>query len=54
MTIAYSEIQVGEITFIQRINEDGSISTIPTDSANSDYQAYLNKDNLNWNNQPTL
>lgn len=26
---------------IERQNEDGSISFIPTDPANSDYQAYL-------------
>jgi hypothetical protein len=26
---------------IQCINEDGSFSSIPTDEANSDYQAYL-------------
>jgi hypothetical protein len=30
-----------------------SIGFIPTDPANSDYQAYLNKDNPDWN-QPTL
>ena len=41
MTFSYTEIQVGEIAFIQRTNDDGSISTIPTDPANSDYQAYL-------------
>jgi hypothetical protein len=29
-----------------RNNEDGSVTTIPTDPANSDYQAYLNKDTL--------
>jgi hypothetical protein len=27
---------------IQKINEDGSISFIPKDPANSDYQRYLN------------
>jgi len=27
--------------FVVRTNEDGSISWIPTDPANSDYQAYL-------------
>jgi hypothetical protein len=26
---------------IQRTNEDGTITSIPTDPANSDYQAYL-------------
>jgi hypothetical protein len=30
----------GNIT-IQRSNEDGTISFIPSDPANSDYQAYL-------------
>jgi hypothetical protein len=39
---------------IKRYNEDGSVSCIPTDPGNSDYQAYLNKDNPDWNNQPTL
>lgn len=29
------------MTCIQRNNEDGSISLIPNDPANSDYQAYL-------------
>ena len=29
---------------IQCTNEDGSISFIPMDEGNSDYQAYLNKD----------
>jgi len=38
---------------IQRQNDDGSISFIPKDLANSDYQAYLNKDNPDWN-KPTL
>ena len=28
--------------YIERINEDGSISLIPEDPTNSDYQAYLN------------
>ncbi len=27
--------------YIERINEDGSISLIPEDPANSDYQEYL-------------
>ena len=33
-------------TIIQRMNEDGSLTYIPTDPSNSDYQAYLNKDTL--------
>jgi hypothetical protein len=33
---------IGKI--LQRENEDGSISYIPLDESNSDYQAYLNKD----------
>ena len=30
--------------FIVRTNEDGSESWIPIDAANSDYQAYLDRD----------
>ena len=30
--------------FVYRPNDDGTVSCIPTDPANSDYQAYLNKD----------
>ena len=33
--------------FIKRTNEDGSIYWIPVNEANADYQAYLNKDNVN-------
>ena len=32
----------GEYRFIERINDDGTITIIPMDEANSDYQAYLN------------
>lgn len=39
--------------YILRFNEDGSVSSIPMDESNSDYQAYLNRDNPDWN-QPTL
>ena len=28
-------------SFVKRINDDGSVSFIPCDPANSDYQAYL-------------
>jgi hypothetical protein len=31
--------------YIKRTTEDGIVSFIPKDPANSDYQAYLNKDN---------
>jgi hypothetical protein len=31
--------------YIARTDDDGKVSWIPTDLANSDYQAYLNKDN---------
>ena len=38
----YQEIKTaGMPTVIQKTNEDGSITFIPTDPANSDYQAYL-------------
>ena len=29
------------LTYIKRIDEDGKVWSIPTDPANSDYQAYL-------------
>jgi hypothetical protein len=31
-------------SFIKRFNDDNSISFIPKDESNSDYQEYLNKD----------
>ena len=34
------------VTFIKRTDADGAEWWIPTDPANSDYQAYLNKDNV--------
>jgi hypothetical protein len=43
--ISYKEYtsDMGQL-FIERDNGDGSISFIPVDEANADYQAYLNKD----------
>ena len=43
MIITYEEItsEFGQ-KFIQRNNEDGTITYIPLDEANSDYQRYLN------------
>jgi hypothetical protein len=35
----YTELENG---VIERINEDGSLTYIPKDLANSDYQRYLN------------
>ena len=40
--------------FIKRNNEDGSISFIPVDDANPDYQAYVNKDNPDYGKPPKL
>ena len=40
--------------FIVRANDDGTISWIPKDEANSDYQAYLNKDKLAEQSTPSL
>jgi hypothetical protein len=34
--------QVQENGFVQRSNDDGTITIIPNHPANSDYQAYLN------------
>lgn len=37
----YTSEIFGTFTVIERVNADGTISSIPTDPANSDYQAYL-------------
>ena len=43
MTATYEVIEtINGTEIIKRINEDGSISFIPQDEGNSDYQAYLN------------
>jgi hypothetical protein len=43
--MSYTHIQANPETLtiehIERVNEDGSVSWIPIDLANSDYQAYL-------------
>lgn len=43
MTINYEKVtsEFG-VDFIKRTNEDNSVTFIPVDEANSDYQAYLN------------
>jgi len=40
--ISYEVIESPLGKTIQRNNEDGSVSFIPADPANSDYQEYLN------------
>lgn len=44
MTINYKVIEIAEVNtkWIERTNEDTSVSIIPIDEGNSDYQAYLN------------
>ena len=46
MSITY-EKKTGELgwEYIARTNEDGSVSHIPIEPANSDYQAYLKEMN---------
>jgi hypothetical protein len=39
------ETEVGGNKIIVRFNDDGTNTFIPMDEANSDYQAYLNRDN---------
>lgn len=42
MKFTYKQIEIdGEVTSIERTASDGSIASIPLDTANSDYQAYL-------------
>lgn len=38
------EADGSEVEILKRDNADGTTSWIPLDEANSDYQAYLNKD----------
>lgn len=45
MTYEIITDELTQNTIIQKNNLDGSISYIPMDENNSDYQAYLNKDN---------
>ena len=42
----YEEITTEFSTIIKRTDEDGKVWFIPTDPANSDYQAYLNPDKV--------
>lgn len=48
MTVTYNHVQSDPATLIiehiDRFNEDGTVSWIPIDPANSDYQTYLKRD----------
>lgn len=46
----YKEIKIEGLdgSYIERIDDDGKVWSIPIDESNSDYQAYLNKDNPDW------
>ena len=46
--MSYEKIvsDISGLEVIVKTNEDGSKTYIPTDPANADYQAYLNKDTL--------
>ena len=51
----YQEITTDyNYSFIQRVNEEGIVSIIPIDPANSDYQAYLRWLNGEEENGPGL
>ena len=40
----YKVIEMPDYSYIERTDDDGKVWSIPMDEANSDYQAYLNKD----------
>lgn len=42
MAITYEVVSNDNGDTIKRFNEDGTVTWIPTDPANSDYQRYLN------------
>ena len=44
MPFTYEVIEEEFSNVIKRTDEEGLVAWIPTDPANSDYQAYLNKD----------
>jgi hypothetical protein len=44
MPFTYEVIEEESSSVIKRTDENGLVAWIPTDPANSDYQAYLNKD----------
>lgn len=42
--MTYNLIETDLGSYVERVNDDGTITSIPLNEANSDYQAYLNKD----------
>jgi len=42
MTTIYEVIEEENFSFIRKTDDNGVVSAIPIDPANSDYQAYLN------------
>ena len=44
MKPTYKVIEMPDYSYIERTDADGKVWSIPMDEANSDYQAYLNKD----------
>jgi hypothetical protein len=56
MTNAIYEVVTSEsgYTSIKRTDSDGTIWWIPSDPANADYQAYLNKNTLPSNSADTV
>jgi hypothetical protein len=45
MKPTYEVVETDKDPILKRTDADGSIWWIPMDESNSDYQAYLNKDN---------
>ena len=44
MPFTYEVIEEETSSIIKRTDENGAVAWIPTDPANSDYQAYLDRD----------
>jgi hypothetical protein len=44
MKPTYKVIEMPDYSYVERTDPNGKIWAIPMDEANSDYQAYLNKD----------
>jgi hypothetical protein len=40
----YKIIEMSDYSYVERTDDDGKVWAIPMDESNSDYQAYLNRD----------